>query len=68
MTGFSSLLCYPFPVLLINIHGDSDDPVEGVVDIVDLSEPVFDKDGQVFPILDQLVVVTQPYAIGMLFE
>lgn len=68
MTGFSSLLCHPFTVSLVNVHGDGDDHVKGVVDMVSLGEPVLDEGGQVFLIPDQFVIIAQPYTTSMLFE
>lgn len=57
MTGFSSLLCYPFSVPLVNVHGDGDNDVECVIDMIGLSQPIFDKCQQVLLAADELVVI-----------
>lgn len=57
MTSFLSLLYYPLSVSLVDICGDSDDHIKGVVNTVGFDESVLDEGGQMFPIPDQLVMV-----------
>lgn len=68
MTGFSSLLCYPLLMPLIDIGGDSDDDVERVMNMVSLSEPVLDEGGQMLPVSDELIIIAQPRSTCMLFK
>lgn len=68
MTGFSSLLCHPFSMSLVNVRGDSDNRVERIVNTIGFGKPVLDEGRQVFPVLDQFVIIAQSRAIGMLLE
>lgn len=52
MTGFSSLLCHLFPVPLVDVHGDHNNDIERVVDVVRFGESVLDEGGQVLPVPD----------------
>lgn len=66
--GFSSLLCYPLMVPLVNIRGHSDDCIEGIVNPVGFGESVLNEGRQVFSIPDQLVIITKPSSACVLFE
>lgn len=68
MTGFSSLLCHPFPVPLVNVHGDSDDRVEHVIHSVSFGESILNEGRQVLSVADELVVIDQFRAASMLLE
>lgn len=52
MTSFSSLLCHLLLVSLVDVCYDGDDHVERIVDVISLSEPVFDEGRQVLVILN----------------
>lgn len=53
---------------LVDISSNSDNCIEHVVDTIDLSQPVFDECGQVLPVLDELVIITQPRSTCVLLE
>lgn len=53
---------------LIDIGGNRDDGVKGVVHSVSLSQPVLDKYRQVLLVSDQLVIVAEPGPVCVLFE
>lgn len=55
-------------MLLVDVRGDRDDSVEGVVHPVGLGQLVLDEGGQMFPILDQLVIIAEPGPAHVLFE
>lgn len=44
--------------MLVDIHYNGNDCVKCIVDLVGLSKLVLNKDTQVLPVLDQLVIVT----------
>lgn len=68
MTSFSSFLCHPLTVPLVDVGGYGDDCIKGVVDLIGLGELVLDERRQMLPVLDQLVIVTEPCATYVLFE
>lgn len=55
-------------MLFVDIGGDGDDGVKCVMNTVDLSEPVLDKGGQVLPVSDELIIVTQSHSTRILLE
>lgn len=42
-TSFSSFLCHPLAVSLVDIRGDGDDRVEGIVNTVGFGKPILDE-------------------------
>lgn len=67
-TGFLSLLCHLFLVLLVDVRRDSDNGVERVVHMVGFCESILDEGRQVLPIADELVIVAQFRAASVLFK
>lgn len=53
---------------LVDIGGDGDDHVERIVNMIGLGQLVLDECRQIFPILNQLVVVAETGLACMLFK